>query len=126
MKTHTSWILTALAALAIIGGIVWYAGRPGQYDTFAICIADSGAKFFGASWCPHCQAQKALFGKSAAKLPYIECSTLDQTGQTQMCIDQGIKSYPTWEFADGSRQVGELSFEQLASSTGCAPARDSE
>ena len=32
--------------------------EPGKYDTFAKCIKDRGAIFYGAFWCPHCQAQK--------------------------------------------------------------------
>jgi glutaredoxin len=29
---------------------------------------------FGASWCPHCAAQKKLFGKSIKSVPYFECA----------------------------------------------------
>jgi thiol-disulfide isomerase/thioredoxin len=87
-------------------------------NQFAQCITDSGAKFYGAFWCPHCQATKALFGKSAKKLPYIECSNPDQT-QTQVCIDAKIEGYPTWEFADKTRVSGEQSFADLAAKTGC-------
>lgn len=125
MKTYTSWIVTVAAVVLIIGAIVWYAGRPGKYDTFASCIADSGAKFYGAFWCPHCQAQKALFGKSAKNLPYTECSTPNGQSQTQVCIDAGVKSYPTWEFADGSRKTGEATLAELASLTMCPLVVDS-
>ncbi len=75
---------------------------PGKYDAFAQCIKDSGATFYGAFWCPHCQAQKKAFGSSAHLLPYVECSTPDGNGQTQVCIDKGIKSYPTWFTKDGT------------------------
>ncbi|MFA6158401.1 MAG: thioredoxin domain-containing protein [Candidatus Paceibacterota bacterium] len=128
MKTYTSWIVTVLAVVLIIGGISWYSmrvsGGPGKYDTFASCIAESKAKFFGAFWCPHCQTQKALFGKSAKKLPYIECSTPDGQGQTPECVAAGIKSYPTWVFADGSQKTGEIPLVDLASSTRCVLAED--
>lgn len=128
MKKHTSWVVTAVAVVVIIIGISWYSasvsGGPGKYDTFASCIADSKAKFFGAFWCPHCQSQKALFGKSAKKLPYVECSTPDGQGQTPECAAAGIKSYPTWRFADGSEKDGEVSLSDLASSTKCVLAED--
>src|SRR5262245_50308877 len=75
---------------------------PGTYDAFAQCLKDKGAVFYGAFWCPHCQAQKKLFGSSASLLPYVECSTLDGNAQTAVCTDKKIASYPTWEFADGS------------------------
>jgi len=92
---------------------------PGKYDEFAMCIKDKGAVFYGAFWCPHCQAQKKLFGKSAKLLPYVECSTPDGNSQNQICTDKNIEGYPTWEFADGSRLNGEVSFEALAEKTGC-------
>jgi len=88
-------------------------------DTFAQCIADSGAKFYGAFWCPHCKEQEDMFGTAVKKLPYVECSTPDKTGQTQVCIDKEITGYPTWEFKDGSRATGVQSFQQLSAATGC-------
>lgn len=129
MKNNIPLIVTIVLVVAIIGGIIFYssekANRPGEYDTFAVCIADSGAKFYGAYWCSHCQNQKALFGNSAKKLPYIECSLPNGNGQTKVCVDNGIESYPTWVFADGTRQTGELSLSELASSTKCALVKDS-
>lgn len=92
---------------------------PGKYDEFATCLKDKGATFYGAFWCPHCQATKKLFGTSQKLLPYVECSTPDGNAQTQICIDKGVKSYPTWEFADLSRLTGEIPFEQLAEKTSC-------
>ena len=99
---------------------------PGKYDTLAQCLKDKGAIFYGAYWCPHCQAQKKLFGSSSKLLPYVECSTADARGQTSFCIEKGIKSYPTWEFADGSRLNGQVPLEQLAEKTGCSLAPSSE
>jgi hypothetical protein len=113
------WILI----IGTIGSFSWYfireAVTPGKYDTLAQCIADSGAKFYGAFWCPHCQNQKKLFGKSEKLLPYVECSTPNGQGQLQVCIDAGIQGYPTWEFADGSRLNGEIPLTQLAEKTSC-------
>ena len=92
---------------------------PGKYDTFATCLKDKGAVFYGAFWCPHCQSQKKLFGSSAKLLPYVECSTADASAQTQACIDKKITSYPTWIFADGSTLGGEIPLQQLADKTSC-------
>mgnify|MGYP001559183456 CR=1 FL=1 len=92
---------------------------PGQYDAFAQCLTEKGAVFYGAFWCPHCQAQKKMFGPSAKLLPYVECSALDGKTQTPICIEKNITSYPTWEFADGSRLSGEVSLETLAEKTSC-------
>lgn len=107
---------TVAMAVTNKGGSV---GESGKYDEFAQCLSEKGAKFYGAFWCPHCQAQKKLFGTSVKLLPYIECSTADGNGQTQICIDNDITGYPTWEFADGSRLSGEIPLETLAEKTGC-------
>ena len=92
---------------------------PGVYDEFATCLKDKGATFYGAFWCPHCQAQKKLFGSSAKLLPYVECSTADGAGQMQICKDNDVSGYPTWVFADGSRLGGEVTLEKLAEKTTC-------
>jgi hypothetical protein len=93
---------------------------PGMYDSFAKCIAQTGTKFYGAFWCPHCAAQKAEFGDSEKYLPYVECSLPDESGQTQVCIDNNIQSYPTWVFPDGTRLTGTTELATLAQKTGCA------
>jgi hypothetical protein len=93
--------------------------EPGKYDEFATCLKDKGAVFYGAFWCTHCQSQKKLFGTSQRLLPYVECSPSSGQGQTQICIDKKVDSYPTWEFADGSRLSGEIPLQQLADKTSC-------
>jgi len=89
-------------------------------DDFAKCLENNGVKFYGAFWCNHCQSQKALFGNSKKYIPYIECSTPNSSGQLDICKDAKIKGYPTWEFADGLRQEGELSLEVLSEKSGCS------
>jgi hypothetical protein len=111
-------ILGVIATVLVRGGGA-VDTSPGKYDAFAQCLKNSGASFYGAFWCPHCQAQKKLFGSSVKYLPYVECSTPDAQGQTQICIDKKIESYPTWEFADGSRLNGEIPLQQLADKTSC-------
>jgi len=75
-------------------------GLSDKYDTFATCLKDKGATFYGASWCPHCNDQKDLFGSAKKSLPYVECSSDDESGQAQVCKDQKIESYPTWTFSN--------------------------
>jgi hypothetical protein len=119
-------ISVVVIGLAVIVGLIILqsasnksANRPGEYDTLASCIAESGATFYGAFWCPHCNNQKKAFGKSEKFLPYVECSTPDGNGQTQVCIENEIQSYPTWILADGTRLAGTQSVEGLAAATGC-------
>ncbi len=123
MKKGTkNFLILGIVGVVIIAGIYFLIkanGGTGKLDTFAQCLKDRGAVFYGAFWCPHCQNQKAMFGKSVKFLPYIECSTPDGRGQFAICQEKKIKGYPTWEFADGSRESGEVSLEKLAQKTGC-------
>lgn len=118
--THYMIAGSVLVIALLIGFRHYSTSQPGQYDEFAQCIADSGATFYGAYWCPHCAAQKDMFGASAKLLPYKECSLPNAQGQTQECTDAGVKTYPTWEFADGSRLEGTQTFATLAEATSCA------
>jgi thiol-disulfide isomerase/thioredoxin len=97
---------------------------PGKYDTFAQCLKDNGATFYGAWWCPHCQAQKKLFGSSQKLLPYVECYVYPDTNNSlPVCLDKNITSYPTWELKDGTRLAVEnsagVTLETLAEKTSC-------
>jgi len=127
-KNNTSYknifIAFGVIVVAAIGYSIYDKQQPGQLDTFAQCVTDSGAKFYGAFWCPHCQAQKALFGKSKDLLPYIECSTPDGNGQNAVCKDKAITSYPTWSFASTTSTTtdmltGEQTLSTIAEKTGC-------
>jgi hypothetical protein len=96
------------------------------YVALAQCIKDSGAKFYGAFWCPHCQNQKKAFGNGADLLPYVECSLPDGKTQTEECKTAGVQSYPTWEFPGGGRATGEIKLASLAELTGCAMPEGTE
>ncbi len=124
MKSY--YVYIALVIALIIGLVIIRNASSSEraevttvYDSFAQCLTDAGAKFYGAYWCPHCQAQKKLFNNSQ-KLPYIECSTPNGQGQLPICIDAKITGYPTWEFADGTRLDGERTLEELGTKTNCA------
>mgnify|MGYP001595993635 CR=1 FL=1 len=113
-------IVTVAISLSII--LAFFNNRdtgPGKYDDLAQCITKNGVKFFGAFWCPHCAEQKKLFGNSTKLLPYVECSTPNAVNQTQECMDAKIESYPTWQFADGSRTSKVLKPEELATLSQC-------
>lgn len=113
-------VLIVVAVIAAGVMIVGAYNVSAPLDGFATCLKDKGATFYGAFWCPHCQNQKKLFGKSQSKLPYVECSPPNGKGQTQVCSDKKVDGYPTWEFADDSRESGELTLERLAEKTGCS------
>ena len=93
--------------------------KPGKLDVFAKCLTANDAKMFGAYWCSACAQQKSLFGKSFKYVNYVECAVQGSDLQTGVCRENSIESYPTWEFADGSRQTGVITPGQLAVLSGC-------
>lgn len=81
-------------------------------------LEESGAKFYGAYWCPHCQEQKALFEASADRLPFVECKPGGPSGpETVTCASKNIDNYPTWIIGD-HRYVGVLNPKTLARHSG--------
>lgn len=114
------WLaLAAIIFAAAMLGAMYFAAKPSNLLPLAQCLKEKGATFYGAFWCPHCQATKGLFGSAASELPYVECSTPDGKDQLQVCKDKEITNYPTWIFADGTRMTGELTAAQLAAKSGC-------
>jgi hypothetical protein len=139
----TSWIIPTVLSILILGGIITFVVKGGVgpaqspvstvsiasstptlkpeiIQKLAACIKASGATFYGAFWCSHCNDQKDMFGDAKKELPYVECSTADGRGQTPVCTAAKITGYPTWVFKDGSSESGALPFEELARKTGCS------
>lgn len=108
-------IIIIIVAVVVVGRLT---RTPGELDAFAKCIDDSGAKFYGASWCSFCNDQKDLFGSSERYLPYVECST-PSNSVNPICRNENIEGYPTWIFGDGTRDSGMQSLEDLAEKTNC-------
>ena len=127
---HFSWgpwlaKTIGVALVAIVALHTYYAGywggAPGPEDPWIRGLAEhlskSDAKFYGASWCPHCNEQKQLFGSSVKRIPYVECSPGGQQApQAQVCKEKGIQSYPTW-IINGQRYTGVQPLDALAQSS---------
>jgi thiol-disulfide isomerase/thioredoxin len=135
---HRSWIglsagrgvFAALVILVLHGNYTAPQAEPaGPEDptirALAEHLTEEGVLFYGASWCPHCQEQKRLFGASAERLPYIECNPAGpNTPQAPSCSRAGIQSYPTWVI-NGMTIAGEvLTLSQLADATAFPGAAD--
>lgn len=123
-RKNIKWIIILVIGAGVVGLWALTNNRPSRLDNFAQCLKDKNAIFYGAFWCPHCQNQKKLFGRSAKFLSYVECSTPDGRSQTTFCAEKNIEGYPTWEFNDQSRISGEATLEQLSEKTGCALPRE--
>ncbi|WP_019508423.1 vitamin K epoxide reductase family protein [Pleurocapsa sp. PCC 7319] len=77
-------------------------------------LTATGAKKYGAFWCPHCYEQKQLFGKDAfSEINYIECDNQGKNPQRDVCMAAGIQSFPTWEI-DGQFYPGTKTLAELA------------
>jgi len=117
MKYPLPVIVSFIIGLALVLFFI-IPNIPGPYDDFAKCLNDKGAKMYGTYMCPHCNDQKALFGSSWKHMNYIECSNPGQ-GQAEICAREGIRLYPTWEFADGEREAGVFTLQELSERMGC-------
>ena len=104
--------------LSACGGTPAAAPATPEAKALAECLAAHGVTMYGAFWCPHCAAQKEVFGDAFAQVTYVECSNPDRT-QTQVCIEHKILGYPTWVFPDASRLEGEQTLAQLKEKSGC-------
>jgi hypothetical protein len=105
-------------------GLAYYLGNRSQHrhDAFARCLTERGVKMYGAWWCPHCVEQKEKFGASFEYAPYVECGIKGQTqGQSQVCKDENVKHYPTWQFPPTGERVERIfSLDELSDRTGCS------
>jgi hypothetical protein len=111
--------LVIVVAFATAYYFFWYK-HTSRLDAFAKCLGVKQAKMYGAFWCEHCAAQKEMFGSSFQYAPYIECGIKGSQGIEPVCTQAGIKRFPTWIFADGTRVEGEHELDFLANATGCS------
>jgi uncharacterized membrane protein/glutaredoxin len=83
-------------------------------------LTKTGAKMYGAYWCPHCYEQKQLFGKQAwDKVNYIECAEdAVKNPQPKVCQQAGIKGFPTWSIDGKSDSGGTKKLAKLAELSG--------
>ncbi|PKL96245.1 MAG: Vitamin K epoxide reductase [Gammaproteobacteria bacterium HGW-Gammaproteobacteria-8] len=106
---------------ALVTGMVgaWQGGLlqpPENAERRALAehLEATGAKFYGAFWCPSCQDQKRAFGRSAERLPYVECTPNGRGGMLAFeCVAAEVSGYPTW-IINGRRFQQVLSIEELA------------
>jgi uncharacterized membrane protein/glutaredoxin len=88
-----------------------------QLEALAVYLKESGAVFYGAYWCPHCQTQKKMFGAAADQLPYVECDARGTNPQPAACQAAGVRAFPTWVIK-GQKIEGEVQPAELARLSG--------
>ncbi|MCG4455902.1 vitamin K epoxide reductase family protein [Pseudomonas sp. MMS21-TM103] len=108
-----------VATLVTLGGLQLYYSdmlaprEDPQLQALASHLQRSGAKFYGTFWCPTCQEQKRLFGTSAERLPFVECTPDGRNGLVaRACIEEKINRYPTWIIRE-QRYSQMLTIEEL-------------
>ena len=127
-----SWLAKSLApaVVVIVALHLHYAGYWGKTAAaedpwlrgLAVHLTKIDAKFYGAFWCPACKQQKEMFGSSADRIPYVECSPGGQRAPVaQVCREARIESYPTW-LINEQRYTGVQPLEILAQSSNYKPA----
>ncbi|NKC15732.1 MAG: Vitamin K epoxide reductase [Gammaproteobacteria bacterium] len=95
-----------------------YGPQSERLKALATHLDESGAKFYGAYWCPHCNDQKELFGASAKRLPYVECAPGGRNGpMSPSCAAKRIRDFPTW-IINSRRHSGIKTPDQLAALSG--------
>lgn len=126
-KKTNKFIIGIVALFIIILSIIYYIKVSNSVnntatDNLAKCLANNGAKMYGADWCPHCQDQKAMFGDSGKILIdlgiYVECDSSGPNSQTDLCLSKGIEGYPTWVI-NNQQYPGVKSLDQLKQLGGC-------
>ena len=120
-KRSSIWLGLAFAGILAAAAIFAPPPASAGYGSFAECIRASGAVFYDAHWCGQCVNQRKMFRGYANRLKVVSCYPPgDSSNIRRACESEGIKSFPTWIFGDGSRRVGAQSIEELARLTGCA------
>jgi uncharacterized membrane protein len=96
-------------------------------DTLQVGLAkhlrSEGAAMYGTYWCPHCNAQKELFGSAFKYIMYIECDPRGVNANPALCAEKGIRRYPTWEI-NGNYYPGLKSLEELSELSGYSSSKN--
>jgi hypothetical protein len=126
LKTfRRNWGRTAIVAVLMVAvfGLAYYFWNREEHkhDAFARCLTERGVKMYGAWWCPHCVEQKEKFGASFEYVPYVECGVKGNLrGQSQVCKDDNVSHFPTWQFPPtGERVERVFTLQELSDKTGC-------
>jgi hypothetical protein len=110
-------MITALIIITLLGAAG--CGPKKNYDGFAKCLSVHNVTMYGAAWCPHCQNVKKDFGNAFRFINYIECDDQTLGAEPEKCTAAGVEYLPTFQFSDGKKLFGEVSFDILSQKTGC-------
>lgn len=107
------WALIIIAAVGVVFLLYKKVTGPGKYDALAQCMTENDMTMYGTDWCPHCQRQKQLFGKSFKYIHFVNCDL------GTACDEAGVQAYPTWGKNKELIPSGVKSLAELAKISGC-------
>ncbi|MBE9059888.1 hypothetical protein IQ256_02630 [cf. Phormidesmis sp. LEGE 11477] len=108
-------MIAPIATTLLLAGC---SSLPNSYEAeLAEHLESTGAKMYGAYWCPHCATQKKYFGGAADQLPYVECDANGINAEVELCRTAGIEAYPTWVI-EGEYYLGAQPLKKLAALSG--------
>lgn len=111
------WIIGIVVGIMAMAGIFFSlsSAKPSielakevPLTPFGQYLKDNGVKFYGASWCPHCQNMKKELGDGTWQAVYIECAPKGTNNLTKECEDAKIEAFPTFVLKDGTTKTGEM------------------
>ena len=112
--------------LATVAMLSACSSLPNAYEgRLADHLTETGAKMYGAYWCPHCARQKQAFGGGVDRIPYVECDPEGFNSQAELCWTEGIEAYPTW-IINGERYLGVQPLGKLADLSGFESGSESD
>ena len=111
MKKTNIIIILSIFTLFILSACA--PNLPAKADDLAKCLTEKGAVMYGTEWCPHCAAQKEMFGSSFEYVTYVDCDK-----NKRACVNAGVKGYPTWQINEANYE-GTQSLYDLAKNSGC-------
>lgn len=132
-------MIVVVLILVLVVGWVFLGGSteeeeqvvlPGEYDTFAKCLYDSGLRMYGSETCSVCNSQRKLFGNSFHLIEEIECDPRNDAEEAKTCVPKNISHTPTWihEDAEGNElfrfEAGLQTLEKLGEAAGCPLVKD--
>jgi hypothetical protein len=113
LKRIAVWAAVGVIALVLAFLLYKKVTGPGKHDALAQCLTEKGMTMYGTDWCPHCQRQKQLFGKSFAYIDYVNCDLGPR------CDEAGVQAFPTWGMDGKLLPSGVKPLAELAKISGC-------
>lgn len=93
--------------------------KPVTPQQLSLCLLQKGWVMYGRAECSACAIEKSYFKESFQKIKYVDCLE-----EITLCEQKNIRSYPTWEDADGKKYRGAIPLDVLGQLSGCNESED--